>query len=198
MSLKKLDQLWVYRIAISPKKHIMLARLTIGYILILIFDEWYTNIYKYPHWSGRFNKRGLPIFVFDVVNLNNAAIKSYERTRNLKSIPVNEISPATEKPVVASLSGPQRALIYHDYVTRFLFPLCSRLTRKPENEGNETTHCIYLVNIANMALKQVWDLRNYAQDVSRLLATNYPEVVDRIYVCIPSRHRRGIYRSDDW
>jgi hypothetical protein len=35
-----------------------------------------------------------------------------------------------------------------------------------------------------MPLKQVWDLRNYAQDVSRLLATNYPEVVDRIYVCL--------------
>lgn len=102
----------------------------------------------------------------------------------MKSLSINEISPATEKPAPVSLSGPQRALIYHDYVTRFLFPLCSRLTSKPKNERKETTQCIYLANIAHMPLKQVWDLRNYAQDVSRLLATNYPEVVDRIYVCL--------------
>lgn len=155
--------------------------------MILIFDGSYTNNQKYPHWSGRFNKRGVPIFVFDTVNLNNAAIKSYERIRNLKSVLINEISPESEKPVAASLSGPQRALIYHDYLTRFLFPLCSKLTGKPANDGNEITHCIYLVNIASLTLKQVWDLRNYAQDLSRLLAVNYPEVVDRIYVCIPSQ-----------
>ncbi|PCG96544.1 Hypothetical protein PENO1_004700 [Penicillium occitanis (nom. inval.)] len=135
-----------------------------------LYDEIDVNVFEearsiYPHWCGRFNKRGLPIFVFDVANLKNAAIKSYERTRNLKSVPINEISPDTEKPAAAPPSGPQRALIYHDYVTRFLFPLCSRLTHKPENERNETTQCIYLANIANMPLKQVWDLRNYAQDV---------------------------------
>lgn len=127
------------------------------------------------------------------MNLNNAVIKSYDRTRNLKSVPINEISPDTEKPAAAPLSGPQRALIYHDYVTRFLFPLSSRLTSKPKNETKETTQCIYLVNIDSMSLKQVWDLRNYAQDVSRLLATNYPEVVDRIYVCFPSRRGSGRY-----
>ncbi|KUL84870.1 hypothetical protein ZTR_08208 [Talaromyces verruculosus] len=135
-----------------------------------LYDEIDVNVFEesrsiYPHWCGRFNKRGLPIFVFDAANLNNAAIKSYERTRNLKSVPIAEISPDTEKPAAAPLSGPQRALIYHDYVTRFLFPLCSRLTHKPENERKETTQCIYLANIANMPLKQVWDLRNYAQDV---------------------------------
>lgn len=117
------------------------------------------------------------------MNLNNAAMKSYERTRNLKSALINEISPTTEKPIAASLNGPQRALIYHDYVTRFVFPLCSRLTRKSDKKSQKTMHCIYLVNIASLTLKQVWDMRNYAQDVSRLLATNYPEVVDRIYVC---------------
>uniref|UniRef100_A0A093VEW7 SEC14 cytosolic factor n=1 Tax=Talaromyces marneffei PM1 TaxID=1077442 RepID=A0A093VEW7_TALMA len=152
-----------------------------------LYDEIDVKVFEeirsiYPHWTGRFNKRGLPIFVFDVVNLDNEAIKSYERTRNLKSVPINEISLATEKPVATSLSRPQRALIYHDYVTRFLFPLCSKLSQSEVKEKGETTHCIYLVNIANMTLKQVWDLRNYAQDVSRLLATNYPEVVDRIYV----------------
>lgn len=164
--------------------------------MILIFDGSYTNNQKYPHWSGRFNKHGIPILVFDAVNLNNAAIKSYERTRNLKPA-VSEISPATEKPVAASLSGSQRALIYHDYITRFLFPLCSRLTRKPKIDGNETNHCIYLVNIASVTLKQVWDLRNYAQDLSRLLAINYPEVVDRIYVCILWKYTRRVCRSDD-
>lgn len=152
-----------------------------------LYDEIDVNVFeetrsRYPHWSGRFNKRGLPIFVFDVINLNNAAIKSYERTRNLKSVPINEISLASEKPASTSFSGPQRALIYHDYVTRFVFPLCSRLTQSPESQRKETTKCIYLVNIASLSLKQVWDLRNYAQDISHLLATNYPEVVDRIYV----------------
>lgn len=95
-----------------------------------------------------------------------------------------------EKPVATreavSITGPQRALIYFDYMTRFIIPFCSIPT---QNHGDESTriekphNCIYLVDIATLGLKQVWDMRIYAQDASRLLAINYPEVVDRIYVC---------------
>jgi hypothetical protein len=41
---------------------------------------------------------------------------------------------------------------------------------------------VYLVDVAALTVKQAWAVRNYAQDISRLLATCYPEVVERVYV----------------
>jgi hypothetical protein len=41
---------------------------------------------------------------------------------------------------------------------------------------------VYLVDVAAFGLKQAWDLRSYAQDISKLLAMSYPEVVDTVFV----------------
>lgn len=55
------------------------------------------------------------------------------------------------------------------------------MTDRPEPE-KPVPGAVYLADIANASLRQAWSLRGYAQSTSALLATCYPEVVDRIYV----------------
>ncbi|KAI0518005.1 CRAL/TRIO domain protein [Xylaria bambusicola] len=115
----------------------------------------------YPHWSGQRTKRGLPICLLDAASLdgqNLTKYRSYSATQNTC-----------------------RAITSLDYLTRFALPLCSMMTDRPEPE-KPVSGAVYLADIANASLRQAWGLRGYAQSTSALLATCYPEVVDRIYV----------------
>lgn len=76
-----------------------------------------------------------------------------------------------------------------DYLTRFVLPMCSGLHGRP-NSASPVTSAVYLVDVGTLTLKQGWGLRSYAQDVSKLLATCYPEVVERVYVSM--RLTRGL------
>jgi tRNA G46 methylase TrmB len=44
---------------------------------------------------------------------------------------------------------------------------------------------VFLVDIASFSFKQAWNVRGYAQDISKLLATCYPETVKKVYVSFP-------------
>ena len=46
------------------------------------------------------------------------------------------------------------------------------------------TGTIVIVDVSSFGLKQAWSVRNYAQNISKILATCYPEVLDTIYVRI--------------
>ncbi|GIK00963.1 hypothetical protein Aspvir_004993 [Aspergillus viridinutans] len=47
------------------------------------------------------------------------------------------------------------------------------------------TKAICLVDTSSIYLHQVWNLRDLAQDISGMVATCYPETIDRILVCNP-------------
>jgi hypothetical protein len=51
--------------------------------------------------------------------------------------------------------------------------------------GKPITSCGYLVDISNFGLKQAWSLKDYTQDISKLLADSYPEVIDYVLVSGP-------------
>lgn len=53
---------------------------------------------------------------------------------------------------------------------------------QPEPVEVPLTSAVYLVDIVSFTFKQAWNVRAYAQDISKLLATCYPEVVARVYV----------------
>ena len=69
-----------------------------------------------------------------------------------------------------------------------MLPLCSAASIHkggPDGAAPEVvpvTSAVYLVDIASFTFKQAWNVRAYAQDISKLLATCYPEVVARVYV----------------
>ncbi|KAF2202998.1 CRAL/TRIO domain protein [Delitschia confertaspora ATCC 74209] len=124
----------------------------------------------YPHWSGRRDKRGLPIVLFDIGDLDKAALTEYNKLRDM---------PVSKEGDMPNLI--QRTVAFHDTFTRFILPLCSSIQNR-QNPEIPISDAVYLVDIARLGLKQGLDLRNYAQDISKLLATNFPEVVNTVYV----------------
>jgi hypothetical protein len=88
----------------------------------------------------------------------------------------------------------QRALIFFDGLTRFILPLCSAVRdaqtssscqSREENGNGGVLKCVAIIDAATVSLKQGWDVRDYARKISWILATCFPEVLDRIYVRIP-------------
>ncbi|KAI0808515.1 CRAL/TRIO domain protein [Xylaria sp. FL0064] len=114
----------------------------------------------YPHWSGHITKRGLPICLFDVANLDGANLAKY------RSYSASQIT--------------CRALTSLDYLTRFALPLCAIMAA--DRRRKPVSGAVYLADIASLTLRQAWNIRGYAQSITGLLATCYPEVVDTIYV----------------
>ncbi|KAI0855736.1 CRAL/TRIO domain protein [Xylaria cubensis] len=110
----------------------------------------------YPHWSGHRTKDGLPICILDAANLDGPNFAKYHNY--------------TPSQVTC------RAITSLDYLTRFVMPLCSAMAVQPVSKA------VYLIDITYASLKQGWNLRGYAQSFTGLLATCYPEVVDKIYV----------------
>ena len=146
---------------------------------------------QYPHWTGRRDKGGRPICFFDIACLDAAAISSYTKSREKSSC--DERQKRTTE--TASLTGDQRDFVFHDSLTRFVLPLCSAMRDRPHPE-TPITSAIYLVDVGSVGLKQGWTLRNYAQDISKLLATSFPEVLNTVYVSPYSllRHFYEIFR----
>ncbi|KAJ5624354.1 hypothetical protein N7510_000663 [Penicillium lagena] len=73
----------------------------------------------------------------------------------------------------------QLASVYHDSLTRLVLPLCSMMTDRP-NPLAPITSSIYLVDASGLGLKQGWNLRCFAQNISWLLSTCYPETIHRV------------------
>ncbi|KAJ5160713.1 uncharacterized protein N7482_007717 [Penicillium canariense] len=76
----------------------------------------------------------------------------------------------------------QLASVFHDSLNRLVLPLCSMMTDRP-NPLVPITSSIYLVDASGLGLKQGWSLRYFAQEISWLLSTCYPETIQRVFVC---------------
>ncbi|KAK4215714.1 CRAL-TRIO domain-containing protein [Rhypophila decipiens] len=126
--------------------------------------------HMYPHWSGRRDKRGLPICLFDTTHLNADALARYSKQR-----------------AASGLEATRQAIVFHDYLTRFVLPLCSSAAGRPISSA------VYLCDVGTLTLRQTWSVRGYAQDISQLLATCYPEVIDRVYVLNASAYFARIW-----
>ena len=75
----------------------------------------------------------------------------------------------------------QLASVFHDGLTRFVLPLCTMMTDRPDLSG-PITSSVYLVDASRLGLKQGWALKTFAQEISWLLSTCYPETITRVYV----------------
>lgn len=124
---------------------------------------------QYPHWSGRRDKSGKPICIFDSRHLDDVVIQRYNEDRNVS------------RGSAAVSSAMEQAIVFHDYLTRFVFPVCSAM-RDRKQPGTAISSAVYIADVSGMTLKQAWNLRMYIQDFGVLLSTCFPEVIDRIYV----------------
>ncbi|RAH73064.1 SEC14 family lipid-binding protein [Aspergillus aculeatinus CBS 121060] len=123
----------------------------------------------YPQWTGRRDRRGIPVYVFEIQHLNNKNMAAYKST----------LSTETQQ----SSKVPERLLrlfALYENLLRFVMPLCSQLSRP--NPETPITSSNNIVDVSGVGLKQFWDLKGHMQDASVLATAHYPETLDRIFI----------------
>ncbi|PVI06928.1 CRAL/TRIO domain-containing protein [Periconia macrospinosa] len=123
----------------------------------------------YPQWIGRRDKRGIPVYLFEVAPLNSKNISQYEK----------DLAKAkTTSPKVPTKN--LRLFALYESLTKFVQPLCSSVKRShPETPISQSNN---IVDIGGVGLKQFWNLKNHMQDASQLATAHYPETLDRIFI----------------
>ncbi|GLI75049.1 hypothetical protein PoHVEF18_003300 [Penicillium ochrochloron] len=126
----------------------------------------------YPQWTGRRDRRGIPVYVFEIRHLNSKEMAAYNNTMNTGT-------PETHK----SSTVPARLLnlfALYENLLNFVMPLCSALARpNPETPIVTSTN---IVDVSGVGLKQFWNLKGHMQDASVLATAHYPETLDRIFI----------------
>lgn len=140
---------------------------------------------KYPQWTGRRDKRGIPVYLYEVGKLDSKKMIAY--------------SSATSK---SKAQGPSpsrmlRLFALYENLTRFVMPLCSAVPGRP-NPETPVDQSNNIVDISHVGLKQFWNLRSHMQDASQLATAHYPETLDRIFVCHSQPMNRMLTISDYW
>ncbi len=125
---------------------------------------------QYPQWTGRRDKRGLPIYLYEVHKLDSKKMVAY--------------SSSTSKNKAGGAAPPRmlRLFALFENMTRFVMPLCSAVPGRPNSE-TPIDQADNIVDISKVGLKQFWNLKNHMQDASTLATAHYPETLDRIFVC---------------
>ncbi|KAK4693210.1 hypothetical protein P7C71_g4147, partial [Lecanoromycetidae sp. Uapishka_2] len=124
----------------------------------------------YPQWTGRRDKRGIPVYLYEVGKLDSKKMIAY--------------SSATSKSKVKGHQAPSRMLrlfALYENLTRFVMPLCSAVPGRP-NPETPVDQSNNIVDISKVGLKQFWNLKSHMQDASTLATAHYPETLDRIFI----------------
>ncbi len=120
---------------------------------------------QYPQWTGRTDKRGIPVYVYEIGKLDPKKISAY--------------ASATSK---SKIKSPKlRLFALYENLTRFVMPLCSSVPGRsnPETPVDQSNN---IIDISKVGLKQFWNLRGHMQEASTLATAHYPEILDRIFV----------------
>ncbi|KAF7869957.1 hypothetical protein EAF04_004741 [Stromatinia cepivora] len=127
----------------------------------------------YPQWTGRRDRRGIPVYVFEVSYLTGKRMSAYEKSA---------VDTHTKSKQDGKTSGKLlRLFALYENLTRFVMPLCTVLTDR-DNPRTPITQSNNIVDISGVGLKQFWNLRGHMQDASTLATAHYPETLDRIFI----------------
>ncbi|KAJ5332548.1 uncharacterized protein N7506_006331 [Penicillium brevicompactum] len=133
------------------------------------------------HWTGRRGKEGHPICFFDLDCLDKSALARWDTSSTAAYWHYSQIDTAPPNPHVLQLTS-----VFIDSLSRFVVPLCSMMPDRVGQSG-PITGSIYLADGSNIGLKMAWSVKYFAQHVSWLLSTCYPETIEKIFVCnVPS------------
>ncbi|CAM1503275.1 Fc.00g080510.m01.CDS01 [Cosmosporella sp. VM-42] len=128
----------------------------------------------YPQWTGRRDRRGIPLYVYEVKPLDSKTIHEYEKHGASKTF-------SQAKPDGKTPAGMLRLFALYENLTRFNMPFCTQL---PDREFAEVpiTMSTNIVDISGVGLKQFWNLKGHMQSASQLATAHYPETLDRIFI----------------
>ena len=128
---------------------------------------------QFMAWTGRWDKRGLPICLFNMKYLTanlNAYKESYDYLSTLRPTP-------TGLPSAVTLCS----LAVFEGMVRFTLPLCSLVRTRPSPE-TPVFQATVITHLSAVSLVQIWRIRNWFQSFSKILADAYPETLDRVIV----------------
>jgi hypothetical protein len=129
---------------------------------------------QYPQWTGRRDRRGIPLYVFEIKHLDSKTVSEYERL-GAKSTFSDAQTDGKTPP------GLLRLFALYENLTRFSQPFCTQLTDR-EHPDVPITMSTNIVDISGVGLKQFWNLKGHMQSASQLATAHYPETLDRIFI----------------
>ncbi|KAL1614992.1 hypothetical protein SLS54_009333 [Diplodia seriata] len=126
----------------------------------------------YPQWTGRRDKRGIPVYLFEVAHLNSKNMAAYDSSHKEQAAKASDTKVPTKM---------LRLFALYENLTRFVMPLCSAIPERnhPETPISQSNN---IVDISHVGLKQFWNLKGHMQDASTLATAHYPETLDRIFI----------------
>ncbi|CAK7562313.1 MAG: hypothetical protein SEPTF4163_000152 [Sporothrix epigloea] len=131
----------------------------------------------YPQWTGRRDKRGIPVYLFEIRHLDSKTIAAYEKTANNMYSKAPTPSPDNKTP--AKLL---RLFALYENLTRFAQPLCTEMPDRDYAVTTPITLSTNIVDVSGVSLRQFWNLKGHMQAASTLATAHYPETLDRIFI----------------
>ncbi|OLN97444.1 SEC14 cytosolic factor 1 [Colletotrichum chlorophyti] len=128
----------------------------------------------YPQWTGRRDKRGIPIYLFEVKTLDSKTIANYEKLGNDSTFSKAKSDGKTPP-------GLLRLFALYENLTRFNQPFSTQLQDR-QHADTPITLSTNIVDISGVSLKQFWNLKSHMQAASQLATAHYPETLDRIFI----------------
>ncbi|KAJ6786323.1 hypothetical protein PWT90_10364 [Aphanocladium album] len=128
----------------------------------------------YPQWTGRRDRRGIPLYVFEIRTLDNKTVANYEKNGAKSNFSKAKTDGKTPP-------GLMRLFALYENLTRFSQPFCTQLTDR-ENPEIPITLSTNIVDVSGVGLKQFWNLKAHMQAASQLATAHYPETLDRIFI----------------
>ncbi|KAL8377730.1 hypothetical protein RB595_008427 [Gaeumannomyces hyphopodioides] len=128
----------------------------------------------YPQWTGRRDRRGIPLYHFEIRHLDTKTIANYEKTAD-----------DTYSKAHADGQTPPKLLrlfALYENLTRFVQPLCTEMPDRPHAPATPITLSTNIVDVSGVSLRQFWNLKAHMQAASTLATAHYPETLDRIFV----------------
>lgn len=150
----------------------------------------------YPQWTGRRDRRGIPLYLFQIANLDAKTIAEYTQStaksekQNQKKETRHRKDMDSDKDSIASPTKRDqnnvpvkllRLFALYENLTRFVFPLCTAVASRPHPD-TPISQSNNIVDIAGVGLWQFWNLKAHMQDASQLAQAHYPETLDRIFI----------------
>lgn len=122
----------------------------------------------YPQWIGRRDKRGIPVYLFEIRHLDPKIIAKHE------------------KAAAGTTSKMGNLFALYENLTRFTQPLCTQLPDRDYAGVTPITLSTNIVDVSRVSLKGFWNLKDHMQSASQLATAHYPETLDRIFVSLTS------------
>ena len=135
------------------------------------------RILQYPYWTGHRDKRGQPLYHFDMEAVTATTLAAHTKSSESISLPDIDLRKSSKLESLRSFTA-------FDYAVRFIIPLCSSVPNRPD-PTTPIRRAIYIVDIATVSLSQVWSARGWIKSTADFLANTYPEILDRVFVRLP-------------